>query len=404
MPGSRKTQLHAVPETTERSMDGLEEMRQKIRLHRMKFLILILAIAGVMIIAVNIVIYYLQNLMYTDYEVVETMERIDTAASEFLEFNGQLLKYTKDGAVYSDFDGAVIWNQSYEMEMPCVSTCGEYLAIYDKGGTGLYILDKEGLRGTIKSTVPIQCVSIANQGVVAVLTEDRDTSYLQIYNQSGKELAAGEFHIEDGGFPLAIALSEDAQMLAVSRLDINEGDVKSTIVFYNYGSVGQNEIDNIVGVYSYSNIVIPEIKYVSNHRLLAFGDTEIIIYEGEQKPVVAQEVDLKEEMLSVFYSEAYFGIVFNGSQSNNYLMKLYNMKGSCIREIEFVMDYKDIYFLENNLICIQNDKRCAFYTITGNKRFDYTFDKDIYGIVSGLTQRDYVFILNGETARVKLTK
>lgn len=47
-------------------------------------------------------------------------------------------------------------------------------------------------------------------------------------------------------------------------ININEGSVKSTIAFYNYGTVGQNEIDHCVGVNNYDDMVIPEMEFTSN--------------------------------------------------------------------------------------------------------------------------------------------
>ena len=76
-----------------------------------------------------------------------------------------------------------------------------------------------------------------------------------------EKLARGEIHGEKGGYPIAIALSHDALKLGVSMLDIADGKVKSTVAFYNYGSVGQNEIDNCVGVTTYEDMVIPELEF-----------------------------------------------------------------------------------------------------------------------------------------------
>ncbi len=401
MYNNQKPRLHALPQ---QSTQELDELHQKIRIHRIRIIILALALASVCIIAVNVVILYLDRITYTKYEVVEQLQQADTEAAEFEQYCGNVLKYTRDGAVCSSLSGSIIWNQTYEMETPCITICEEYLAIYEKGGSQIYIMNTEGLQGTINTIIPIQCVSVANQGTVAVLMEKSGTSYLHMYSRSGKQLASGELHIENSGYPLDIALSNDAQKLAVSMLDINEGNVKSAVVFYNYGAVGQNEIDNIVGSYSYSNMVIPSIRFVSNDRLLAFGDTEVIIYEGKQKPAVAQEINISEEIRSIYYNDQYFGLVFNKEASaKGYHTTVYNMKGTEVLELDFALDYTKIHFLANNLICIRNENQCVLYTLKGSKRFSYTFDRNIYEIMSGNGQRDYLFILNGETSRVKLT-
>ena len=44
-------------------------------------------------------------------------------------------------------------------------------------------------------------------------------------------LASGELHGENSGIPIAIALSSDGQKLMVSMIDLNGGNVKTTISF-----------------------------------------------------------------------------------------------------------------------------------------------------------------------------
>ena len=74
-------------------------------------------------------------------------------------------------------------------------------------------------------------MSIAAQGTVAVLMGDQSNSYLVVYDKNGKELVNGAIYGEDGGYPIAIALSNDAIKLAVSMLDINDGNVKRRLHF-----------------------------------------------------------------------------------------------------------------------------------------------------------------------------
>lgn len=400
MPNSGNTKLHVLPD---QSAEELSELKQKIRIHRIKISILIFITIGAAIGLLGTAYFYLDRKTYTSCEVIERIERTDTEAAEFQEFQGNVLKYTKDGALYSDLSGKVIWNQTYEMESPRITLCADYLAIYEQGGSRIFIMNTIGQQGTIDTTMPVRRVSIANQGTIAVLMEDAGASYIHMYSRDGRQLAAGGLYIENSGYPLDIALSSDAQKLAVSMLDINEGNVKSAVIFYNYGTVGQNEIDNIVGSYSYSDMVIPSIRFVSNDRLLAFGDTEVIIYEGTQKPSVVQEIDCSYNIRSVYYNEKYFGLVYdNPSSAKGYRTDIYDTEGNLVLEQDFELDYTDIGFLQNNLLCIRNEKKCILYTMRGSKRFEYTFDRSIYNVISGSSQRDYLFILNGETDRIKL--
>lgn len=394
------TKLRALPS---QSAEELSELNQKIRIHRMKILILVFVSIGIVIGLLCAAYLYFERKLYTDYEIIEQISRNDTEAAEYEEFQGNVLQYTGDGAVYSDMSGNVLWHQAYEMETPRITVCGNYLAIYEQGGSRIFIMDISGQQGTINTTIPVQRVSIASQGTVAVLMEDSQTSYLHMYSKEGKQLAAGELHIENSGYPLDIALSSDAQKLAVSMLDITEAKVASTIVFYNYGAVGQNEIDNIVCSYTYPDMVIPSIRFVSEDRLLAFGDNRIILYEGTQVPAVEQEIECKENILSVCYSEEYFGLVYDSPASaKGYLALIYNMRGSLVLEQEFELDYTDIGFLQNGLLCVRNEKSVVLYTMRGSKRFEHTFDRNVYDVISGKGQLNYWLILSGETDRIKL--
>ncbi len=395
-----KRNLYALPEPRR---EELLDLKQKIRIHRIKILIIIFACIGIVIGLLCAAFLYFEGKTYNGFELIEQIERVDTEAAEYKEFQGSVLKYTKDGAAYSDLSGSVIWNQTYEMETPCITMYENYLAIYEQGGNRIYIMDTAGLQGNIRTTVPIQRVSIASEGTVAVLMGDSGASYLHMYQKDGKQLAAGEIHIENSGYPLDIALSSDAKKLAVSMLDINEGNVKSAVVFYNYGTVGQNEIDNIVGSYSYEDMIIPSIQFVTNNRLLAFGDTEVIIFEGAQKPAVVQEIKCSDNIRSIYYNEKYFGLVHDTADSSDeFHTVIYNMRGKQVLDLSFELDYTDIGFLQNNLLCIRNDKKCILFTMRGNKRFEYTSDRNIYNIISGSGQLEYLLILNGETDRIRL--
>ncbi|MCI8890217.1 MAG: hypothetical protein HFH34_02480 [Eubacterium sp.] len=400
MAKSGKTTLRALPAQSTEELSGLN---QKIRIHRIKILILILMLTGAAIGLLFAVLIYFETKVYTDYEVIEQIERRETSAAAYEEFQGNVLQYTQDGAVYSSISGEVFWNQPYEMESPRIAVCEDYLAIYEQGGNRIYIMNTVGQQGTIQTTIPVQRVSIARQGKVAVLMEDSQTSYIHMYDKDGKQLSGGELHIENSGYPLDLALSRDALKLAVSMLDIQEADVKSTVVFYNYGTVGQNEIDNIVGSYSYKDMIIPSIRFVTNDRLIAFGDEKVLLFEGKQKPAVMKEIKCGKNIRSIYYDEDYFGLVFDDAESaKGYVTKIYNMKGRQILEQKFDLDYTAIDFLQNGLLCIRNEKSVQLFTMRGSKRFEYTFDRSIYDVISGSGQLDYWLILNGETDRIKL--
>lgn len=396
MPDTRKQGFHTV-ET------NLEEMEEKIREHRRKIVMWILVAFLALSIAAAVAIVYFQLKEYTGYDVRWEVEREDSQATKYENFAGYILRYNNDGAFCADTSDNLIWNQAYEMQEPRVDICEEYMAIADHLGTQIYIMNTQGVQGQIETSKPIQAVRVANQGMVAVLTQEDETSHLELYSKSGNSLASGEIHVQNSGYPMDIALSNDGNKLAVSILDISSGKAKSTIAFYNFGSVGQNEIDNIVGSYVYKDTVIPQIDFVSNDRMIAFGDTQVILFEGTQKPEEKSTLKLDGQVKSIFYDRYYFGLVYgNGDSKDTHKMQVYDMKGKLFMEKDFSMAYSNIEFLENHQICITNDTRCEIYTLRGVKHFAYVFDNKINKILSGSTTNQYTFILDGIMQRVCL--
>ena len=381
----------------------MEEYERKLREHRVK-VVRRTIILIVTVLAVSAGLWVFMALRhYENFDVGSSVDRADTEATKFADFGGNILKYSNDGALYTDTYNERIWNQTYEMAKPTIDMCEDYLVIYDKKGTQIYIMTSQGLVSNIETTMTIEQVSIAAQGTVAVLMGDQSNSYLVVYDKNGKELVNGAIYGEDGGYPIAIALSNDAIKLAVSMLDINDGNVKTTIAFYNFGSVGENEIDRIVSANSFSDMVIPQLDFVSDDRMVAYGDSEIAIFEGTQKPKLTQEIPLTGEAKSIFNNNKYVGVVYSNNDENlTHHVAVYDMHGFTVMEKDFSQEYTEIGFLSNNEVCILNDHSCDIYTVRGIYKFHYDFDEELYKVISGGTGLNYTIILENSTEKVRL--
>ena len=360
-----------------------EDMDKKLRAHRRKVASLVIFVLLLLAIAAIVTYIYYENKIYSSYDVISSTTRSDTSASDFTEFQGKLLKCTNDGAVYTDLAGNLIWNQTYEMDRPLVETCGNYVAIYEVNGTQVYILDTVNLQGSIHTTMPIQKISIAAQGTVAILMENEGTSYLQLYDKTGAQLASGELHVQNSGYPLNLALSENGEKLAVSMLDINDGSVKTVIAFYNFGTVGQNSIDKIVSSYTYADMVIPQVRYLAEDTMVAFGNDRVILFTGAQKPTEETSIELKEEVKSIFYDEAHFGLIYDAVDGKNHRLEYYDISGKQIMDINFDTDYTKVEILANGELCILGENSCEIFNTRGIRKFQYDFQEHLYQILSG---------------------
>lgn len=384
------------------NIDELEEYQKKIFKHRRKRI----RRAGIIVAAVIIVLAFWTIFQYTriyqDYIVLSSQERSDVQSAQFKEFNGNILKYSQDGIACLDVDNNVIWNHTFSIQEPIVSIREDYVAVADQKGSKIYVLNKQGLQGEIKTLRPILQIKVANQGMVAVVTEGEDGNNIYCYDKSGKLLVDSEAHMENSGYPMSIALSNDGKKLGVSYLHVSDGVVKTNIAFYNFGPVGQEEEDRLVCSYTYKNTVVPGIEFLDNDTAVAFGDNKIIVFEGSQKPKVTSEISIEEEIKSVFYNDKNFGLVFKNEDSESkYRMNIYNKKGKQKLSTKFNTEFTNIE-LHNKIILIYGESECSILSYQGVERFYYKFPEELLAVIPTSFNRQFILITSKDTQRIQI--
>ena len=386
--------------TVETDVKELNKKHRERRMLMLKRAVEIIVLVLVCVIGVEI-IYALRS--FETYEIREALERKSGSATQYTAFQTSLLEYSNDGISCIGRDNEVMWNQSFEMISPQVEICNDYIAVYDAGGTEIFVMTESGLKKEIETTSPIQKVCIAKQGTVAVLMKEDAKSQIKLFDVKGTELANGIFYDKKGGLPIDIALSHDATKLAVDMIDISGGKVCTTVSFYNFDTVGQSEIDNMVGEYTFEGIVVPEIDYVSDSKMIALGTGKFIVFDGAQKPEVVKEIIIEEEILSYFHNDTYVGIVYDNVEEEKYChVKVMDFRGRTVMENDISIVYDEIEFLSNNEICVRSASECELFTTHSIKKFSYTFDKELYKILSSNNGEIYTFIFKDTIEEVKL--
>ncbi|MEE1101772.1 MAG: DUF5711 family protein [Agathobacter sp.] len=379
----------------------IEELDQKIQKHRRKIFMRVVRIVGAVLFVIIAVELWMALRTYSSYETRTITKQGDRSASSFMDFNGNVIQYSNDGIVCQSGNGELIWNQAFEMATPQVSFCENYLAVYDKSGTEIYIMTPSGQSTKLETSMPINTLCIAQQGTIAVLMKGDENYFVKLYDKTGKELANGEFYASQGKIPVDIALSYDAQKLAVAMIDITGGAVDSVVNFYNFGSVGQNEIDNNVGSFSYKDTLISEIQYVSKNKMIAICDAKAIIFEGTQKPEPSKEIEYGNEPISVFHSSKYVGISY-ANNDEGYHIKVFDLNGNTVMENDTQIPYGKVELLNNNEICVLGQYECELYTIHSIKKFSYKFDEPIYKVIHQSGYNGYIFLREGAMEEVRL--
>lgn len=346
--------------------------------------------------------FYLQNKVYKNYRVVSTVERSETLTTQYADFEGKILKYSMDGASYTDENDKKVWNETYQIKNPILDICENYAAIADQGGTTVYVFNTEGKQAEIQTSYPIVKVRVANQGVVYVLVENGTVSYIDVYDLEGNSLAHSKQSMESSGYPLDFDVAADGKKLAVSYLYVDSGVMTTNIAFYNFGSVGQEEIDNLVSGYSYDGIVYPEVHFVDSNHCVAVGDDRITYFQGSQKPDKNAEVTFEEEIKSAFCCGEYVLLVFDSSESSNpYRLEVYDMTGQKVLTKEFSMNYNEIKVVDNSILII-GDQEFSVLNWKGKEKFHYTSEKNLLYVAPSDVWNRYILIDSANTEVIAL--
>lgn len=257
------------------AVDGdMDEYRKNLRGHRLRITGLWAGVFAIIVIGALGIRSYLTHRVFSDYEVVLSYDRSDTMNTQYAEFQNYVLKYGSDGISCVDNQNKTVWSQTYNMQNPIVSVRGKSVAIAEKNGTEAMVFDSSGLQGKIQTSLPIRNIEVSSQGVLAVLVDDDNVTRLYVYDKSGEQLVEAKFELQDTGYPMGMSLSSDATKLAVSFLQVNDGSVNSCLVFYNFGSVGENVSDNLVASEIISGEIIPSVRYLDSTHCYAVGTVE----------------------------------------------------------------------------------------------------------------------------------
>ncbi len=355
--------------------------REKIKSHKFTiFYRIILVVILIAAITAAALIQW-QNKVYTENVELSSVGINITQDVNLMPFSGHLLSYSKDGANCMDTKGNAVWNQTFEMQNPMVDICQNVVAIGDYNGRTIYVMDTTGALGNITTNRPVRDFCVASNGVVAAVLDDTDVTLICLYDAKGNELVRFRTTMKESGYPVNVSISPSGELVCVSYMFVDSGQMKSSVAFYNFGAVGQNNTDNYVSGYDYLNAIVPLTHFLDNRSIFAVSDDRIMFYSGAQKPVSVAETLVSEEIRGVYYGDEYIGLVFNSTQgSSRYRLDVYQKSGAFQQSIEFDLEYTNILFHEDQII-IHNESQCSIYNSKGVQKYDGKFSKTVLVLI-----------------------
>lgn len=351
------------------------DYKDKIMRHKLQTVYRILLVAAALIAIIVLVMIQYKRHVYSGYDIVSTALMESTSGAEDVRLQDCILTYSKDGAHCTNVKGEVKWNQTYEIQDIKLAVCRNVAAIGSYNGREIYVQDTEKQLGTINTNMPIRDIAVSATGNVTAVLSDTDVTWVNTYDSTGQLLFTGQTRMQETGYPVAISLSPNGVLLGVSYVYLDAGELKSNVVFYNFGPVGENVSDHMVSVFTYSDMLIPEIHFMDDETAFAVGDNRLTIFKGGQTPVDTAGYIYDKQIQSVFYSDKYIGLVLVSSDmEHTYMMDVYSTDGKKVNTYYFDLEYNDIFFEEEAFV-IYNETECLIMTYGGTEKFNGYFSK-----------------------------
>ena len=402
----------------------------------------IVSVALVVILVFGGASFYNKNRRYHSYDVEWQIAAAADGSSSYYAFQDVILHYSSDGVSCIDQNGKVMWNQTFDMDIPTLAVRGDYIVIYDVKGTSLYIFNRDGCTGNAKTAKKILKADISNAGVTAVVLDDKTSNYINYFRKDGSVIEVEiKTLISGDGYPLDIAISPDGKQLISSYIYANSGVMMNRVVFRNF-EVGKNKVDRTVGGFEqYKETLVPEVIFFDNQNSAAITEQSIDFYSTKNalEPELARTQEFDARIKTVLYNEEYVGVVLDSAENDKakkaedtkdkkdekaqkvetaaadegtaeaeseknveiaYTMMVFDKTGDRVmkQDINFEYEYADF---SGDGIVVYNKNTLATYNLTGVCKYQDKLDRNIEGVLR-FSENNLVVYANGALQKMTL--
>lgn len=368
---------------------------------RKKIIILVIAIVLVLVTIGSY--FYIKYQTYDYIEVTKTYENSSTDNSNYKGCLDGILRYSRDGVALLSETGEEIWNQPCQMSSPVVETCGDSVAIGDKGGTSILVFEKKGIKGEIQTTRPIEKFSVSSQGIVSAILKDEEAPLVMCYDAMGNKLVEHVVSLTTMGYPVDVAISPDGNTLLVSYLYTEENEITTKIAYYYFGDFDSEKKDYQVLETEFQNTVVPMTAFVNESTSVLVADNGIYFYKGTEKPEEIAHVEVKKEIQSVACGDNFVAVVVRNDETSDYKLNVYDLKGEFLSSVDVEKEYAKMQVVDGQII-MYDGQMCSIFHKDGICKYEGNMDENILEIfpVSGLNK--YMVINASGFHEVQLAK
>lgn len=358
----------------------MEIVRRQVKRHRQSVLgqWTIRIVVAVMIVTGTCLV--IENQTYTSVTTADSYKKNTEDSNQYAAFSDGMIRYSRDGVVFLNKKNQEKWIQPCQIQNPVIDINEDVFAVADIGGNTIMIFQKDGLKGEIETTLPIEKIAVSNQGIVSAILKNESTPQIISYDAVGNILVEHQVNLNSTGYPISLDMSADGKNLLVSYLSTKNGTLKSVFASYNFGQAGQQKTDNLIYTEEFEQTVVADVFYMDASTSVAVGDKSFAIYEGTQSVKKKKEVNLNQEIRSEFHSDKYIGFVLTNQDKSGYEVQLYDKTGKQMINREITGEYSHAKLAGDEMILFDGTKGCVI-SDTGIQRFKGDWGMDVQDVV-----------------------
>ena len=361
---------------------------------------LLLMILLAVLFAVIGIVSYSRLHLFESFDTVSSVPREDAEGMQFELLGKTLIKYGHDGVFAQDMAGNTLWSNAYSLQTPMSVVNGGRMILYEQLGTHVYILNEGGIEGTYQAAHPIRRAAVGKNGVAAIVLEDKTEMLIDLYSPTGSQIASVRATLEDTGYPLDAALSDNSEKLAVSYMALEDGRMTGRIIIYDFS--GKGDSDHIAASFAYPETVFPDVYFTSDGKAVAVGDDRFIVYSSGDRPSEKTVVPLEKEIVSCFYDDRNIGFVFPGEDTENrYEIAAYSYSGRRRMQASLNSEFQDVRMDEGEILLCDSGN-IYVYRRSGRPKFAGTYEKEVVYFRNMRGSRKYLLITPDSMDQIRI--
>jgi len=306
---------------------------------------------GVSVVTLAIVLFITSRGGYTRVELTSSLDIL--SASKVMGTESGFCAYNRDGAEGYSKDLKTVWNISYDFIDPIGRTSGDKCVFADRGGIDACVTDSTGEVTSFRMPGQIREACISEVGISAFLCDGGEQDYIYLYDFKGEKLLEIRTDVRTMGFPVAIALSPDGKRLVTSYIVI-EDEQSCRVTFYNFGEVGQNYSDKIVGSYNYEDEIVPYLTFVDSEHVCMCSEYSARIFRFRELPEELTHIDYEGSIGGIDVCDEIIAIASRDA-GNGMTVRQYDKKGNLLSQTKTNVDFDEIRVRDRELFITCSD-------------------------------------------------